>query len=842
MIALQLRAADALTEALQKGLFEEEANHNLDAAIKAYQSVLAQADEQRRVAATAMFRLAECYRKQGKTNEATAEYGRLLRDYADQTTLATLSRQNLAGLGVAAPAAAGTPPAILASTDAEEKEIRRIKAMIKDSPDLVNARTPGPGGSTVLHSAASQGHFLVTEFLLANGADVNARDLYNEHPNNTPLHMAAANGHKRIVELLLAKGAAVNAADWSGRTPLHNATSRGFRAIVEVLLHDQADVNARDSSGWTPLHVAVSSGHEQITELLIEKGADLNVAGDFREGSIRIQGAPVPGGTPLHLSIQMVKPRLTRLLLEKGADPNARASNGLTPLHVTAQLSGRFVENLEMAKLLLERKADVDARVEGQNFRGWTALMLAVNNGMTNLVALLLKNGAKPDVPGETTQGSESTPLQVAIGKRSHGMAKLLLDNGADVNMRAGQNPPLFQAIYPQADVPMVELLLAYKPDLTARAYEGYAPLLMAVSRENLAISELLLKAGANPNDTNDAGMAAIHIALGSSAPSGSVQVSYMLHTPPRLPTAPALQPSPVPLGGAPIPSRSLRQPSSVTSAAKSPEPMLELLLDYKANPNLRGSDGYTPLQIAVQKQRITAAGLLLAKGADPNARAWDRDGDTALHWAVRSGYAQTTELLLANKADPNATNAHGATPLHYIGAHPPTNVIALLVKHGADVNACDKYASTPLHNVLSRASEYKRDAVRFLLEHGADVTKTCDGNQSPFDYGTRYNTTEEIVEMLRKHHPKKLAKISLRGPVGASVWFSNAGETKTLSQVFKSVGLSEKADPRQIKILRNDPVTGLLREMTYDLEAIRENRAKDVPVQDGDKIIVAER
>src|SRR4026209_593751 len=71
--ALQLPAADALTEALQKGLFEEEANQNLEAAIKAYQDVLSRADEQRRVAATALFRLAERYRTHGQTNQPRAE-------------------------------------------------------------------------------------------------------------------------------------------------------------------------------------------------------------------------------------------------------------------------------------------------------------------------------------------------------------------------------------------------------------------------------------------------------------------------------------------------------------------------------------------------------------------------------------------------------------------------------------------------------------------------------------------------------------------------------------------------------------------------------------------------
>src|SRR5688572_27357283 len=154
--ALRAPAADALTESLQKGLFEEEANHNLDAAIKAYQDVLARADEQRRVAATALFRLAECYRKQGKTNEATAEYRRLLHDYADQSTLATCSRHNLARLGASAPAVASTANEA-GTTDEEQAEIGRIKALIKNIPDLINAKDRDWGGGLTVsevHGAA----------------------------------------------------------------------------------------------------------------------------------------------------------------------------------------------------------------------------------------------------------------------------------------------------------------------------------------------------------------------------------------------------------------------------------------------------------------------------------------------------------------------------------------------------------------------------------------------------------------------------------------------------------------------------------------------------------------
>src|ERR1035438_3454471 len=109
LLAWPARAAtNDLTTALQRGLFEEEANQNLGAAISAYQTVANQFDKDRKLAATAIFRLGECYRKQGNTNDAATQYERILREFSDQPTLVTLSRQSLAGMGSAPAASAAT--------------------------------------------------------------------------------------------------------------------------------------------------------------------------------------------------------------------------------------------------------------------------------------------------------------------------------------------------------------------------------------------------------------------------------------------------------------------------------------------------------------------------------------------------------------------------------------------------------------------------------------------------------------------------------------------------------------------------------------------------------------
>ena len=88
-------AQDKMAEAIRKGIVEEDTNHNLSAAIEDYQSVVAQYDGERQAAATALFRLAECYRKLGKNDQATAAYKRVVQEFADQTKLAEQSRNHL---------------------------------------------------------------------------------------------------------------------------------------------------------------------------------------------------------------------------------------------------------------------------------------------------------------------------------------------------------------------------------------------------------------------------------------------------------------------------------------------------------------------------------------------------------------------------------------------------------------------------------------------------------------------------------------------------------------------------------------------------------------------------
>ena len=71
--------------------------------------------------------------------------------------------------------------------------------------------------------------------------------------------------------------------------------------------------------------------------------------------------------------------------------------------------------------------------------------------------------------------------------------------------------------------------------------------------------------------------------------------------------------------------------------------------------------------------------------------------GETPLHWAARFGQSQVAELLIAEGADVNAKNVVGQTPLHWAAMAGHKEIIELLIAAGAEVNAKTKRGDTPL-------------------------------------------------------------------------------------------------------------------------------------------------
>jgi len=101
---------------------------------------------------------------------------------------------------------------------------------------------------------------------------------------DTPLHVASAAHRPALVRRLLADGADVGARNRRGASPLHYAAdgspdasdgrAADHAATIEVLLAAGADPNARNMDGVAPLHRAVRTRSAVAVRALLEGGAD----------------------------------------------------------------------------------------------------------------------------------------------------------------------------------------------------------------------------------------------------------------------------------------------------------------------------------------------------------------------------------------------------------------------------------------------------------------------------------------------------------------------------------------------------------------------------------------
>ncbi|KAK4451258.1 ankyrin repeat-containing domain protein [Podospora aff. communis PSN243] len=175
----------------------------------------------------------------------------------------------------------------------------------------------------------------------------------------TPLHRAAIGGKRKVLLPLLKKGRAdLMKADWGGRTPLHVAVIEGHFAATETLLPFDAPLSSLDSQGCTPLALAAKQhpGHRAIFDLLLSHGASESVSSINRDGR-RSYISPALGGmkdTAGHVGV-------AKLLLDRGANVNGHAGERrysiTTPLELAVER-----RDLTMVELLLGRGADLSDR------------------------------------------------------------------------------------------------------------------------------------------------------------------------------------------------------------------------------------------------------------------------------------------------------------------------------------------------------------------------------------------------------------------------------------------------------------------------------------------------
>ncbi|MDI6447531.1 ankyrin repeat domain-containing protein [Anaerobaca lacustris] len=510
-------------------------------------------------------------------------------------------------------------------------------------------------GHTPLIRAIRHSDPAILELLIANGADINARTGDHE----TVLILATTMGNKTLVERLIAGGAEVDALGGNLMgTALHYAAERGFTPIAQNLLDAGANVNIPDGAGRTPTALAADVNHRNLVAMLVNRGAavtihlaaylgDIETIEKFVEADVDLDAADELGRTPLHLATEQGHRPIAALLVAGGAEVDARDQYGRTPLFLAATRGAE-----DMVRMLADGGADVNAA----DRMGRIGLHMASWRGHLDLVHLLIDRGANVDA--QTTLGyheidvpepryyahSGWTPLQAAADNDHEDVMRLLIAHGATAS--------IWQAVQAGA-LDAVQSLIAGGADVNVRRTPADKTLLHQAARRGHAdVAAFLLAKGADPNAGGWYGRTPLH----DAAQAGCQQIA-------------------------------------------------ELLLRHGAFVDATDDGDCTPLaEAAIYDCRDVAQCLLdhgaaIDKTSTPGrGQHWllHSPGWTPLHGAAAMGNEEIAELLLARGADVNAKDRDASMPLHQAAFYGHTTLVGLLVGHGADRDARTRPLAEP--------------------------------------------------------------------------------------------------------------------------------------------------
>lgn len=238
--------------------------------------------------------------------------------------------------------------------------------------------------------------------------------------------------------------------------------------------------------GYTPLQIAVEYELDDIAALLLDRGADPNAG-------------PLRNPTPLLLAVKAGDVELVRLLVARGArwdlgagsDRHALAAAARDPAVYDALVgAGAPPGYLEMAGAVRQRDlAALRAALAGGRWAE-DAFDASVSAGWPEGVRAAAGAGAD-------ARAKAGAALRTAARRGEAAMVKLLVELGADLAVEPGALA-IFDAIE-ERRVDAVRALLAGGADLNRTGPGGARPLALAVTAGDLALSEVLLAAGADP-------------------------------------------------------------------------------------------------------------------------------------------------------------------------------------------------------------------------------------------------------------------------------------------------------------------------------------------------------
>ncbi|MDE2716345.1 MAG: ankyrin repeat domain-containing protein [Chloroflexota bacterium] len=401
--------------------------------------------------------------------------------------------------------------------------------------------------------------------------------------------------------------------------------------------------------------------------------------------------------------------------------------------------------HLQVAQLLIDRGADIDAVGGQENTVGSTPLDAAAWAGRVAMVRLLLQNGADPEKGGH--DGVDYNPVSTAVSHGRKEIFKLLIDAGAQYGIqhtiRMGMleetrelldaDPSLLNGTkkvdprWPEGEVPLVlaagdreifNLLLERGADVNARDPRGYTPLMAARSMGNDAGVQAILERGVSQD------------IFGAIMDKDAERVRELLRDDPTAAN---------PVGEGPVPL--------IWAGRYGDYEIIRMLLEAGAEPNVwRDVDhfGKTALDMVISYQKDDVVRLMLDYGADPEFKGEGNQAST-LRVALRNGTVSALKMLLEAGADANrADNFFGAW-----GGNLPK--IKVLLDHGRCVGEDSPPDGLGREDLSIAAGNGQNLAVELLICHGADPEYVDKDGMTAIQQA-RKERQVSTIELLNEH------------------------------------------------------------------------------------------
>ncbi|QRM15421.1 ankyrin repeat protein [Mudlarkpox virus] len=437
---------------------------------------------------------------------------------------------------------------------------------------------------------------------------------------------------------------------------------------------------------------------------------------------------------PLHQAVSAKRINIVRKLIDMGHNVNAKDiyHGGYYPIHLLVE--DRCQGDLSMAKLLLERGANIEAKDDN----GYTVLFNAAKKGKTHLVKFLLEHGA--DIKSSTN----NTLMMYAVTSRKISTVKCIINHDIELLNADSIIPALCNS-----DTKMLRFLIESGVDINQRNSYRKTALHYAIEKNNDAnLIKILLDNNADINSTDDRGQTPLHIATNTYY----ISIDYPC-----------------------IPSKNNKclycNSDNIYNEYETMFNISKILIERGANVNITNKSKTTPLHNACKSTfMIKIVKLLIDNGA--NINAVDDYGITPLNYACTSPYYiryETSDIvrekimlykeditcysydvdviintLIEGGADVNFIDKYGRTPLHYAAVSYHVKIVESLINHGSKLLVVDNKGNTPLHYACSNYSCL--EIVKYFIDKGINVNTRNLLGKTPLFYAMYI---PEIVSVL---------------------------------------------------------------------------------------------